>query len=40
MVEDYISYEEYNMERDRVRGCNCKLYDLAQRLKKEQLRVD
>ena len=29
MVEDDTSDEEYNTPRDRVRGCNSKLYDLA-----------
>ena len=30
MVEDDTSDKEYKTVRDRVRGCNSKLYDLAQ----------
>ena len=30
MVEDDTSDEEYNTIRYKVRGCNSKLYDLAQ----------
>ena len=32
MVEDDTSDEEYNTIRDRVSGCNSRLYDLAQQL--------
>ena len=35
MVEDDTSDEEYNTIRDRVRGCNSKLYDLSQQLQKK-----
>ena len=35
MVEDDTGNEEYNMARDKVRGCNNKLYDLSQQLWKE-----
>ena len=35
MVEDDTSDDEYNTIRDRVRGCDSKLYDLAQQLQKE-----
>ena len=34
-MEDDTSDEEYNTTKDKVRGCNSKLYDLAQQLQKE-----
>ena len=37
MVENNTSDEEYNTTRDKVRGCNSKLYDLAQQLQKEAI---
>ena len=35
MVENDTRDEEYKIRKDRVRGCNRKLYDLAQQLQKE-----
>ena len=35
VVEDDTSDEEYKIARDRMRGCNRKLYDLAHQLHKE-----
>ena len=37
VVEDDTSDEEYNTTRDIVRGCNRKLYYLAQQLQKEAI---